>query len=208
GPSPGAGPSGDPGQLPGAREHPLPRRLLGPAPEGRSRRDPDLCRAGDPLGTVRPARGGGLGGRLPRLAQGQLGPGRVPHRRRRPVAGVLGASRHQGEWSRWQRILSSGPPKAPPGPRPPWRCPTGPAFHELEGLIDKLAAFRGTLGQSGEQLLAFLQLNDEVGQRAEALWGYAHMRLDEDTTHPESQGRQARALNLLVRLESAVAFAT
>src|SRR5690606_4933796 len=77
-----------------------------------------------------------------------------------------------------------------------------------EGLIDKLAAFRGTLGQSGEQLLAFLQLNDEVGQRAEALWGYAHMRLDEDTTHPESQGRQARALNLLVRLESAVAFAT
>ncbi|WP_304171832.1 oligoendopeptidase F [Limnochorda pilosa] len=82
------------------------------------------------------------------------------------------------------------------------------AFHELEGLIDKLAAFRGTLGQSGEQLLAFLQLNDEVGQRAEALWGYAHMRLDEDTTHPESQGRQARALNLLVRLESAVAFAT
>ncbi len=82
------------------------------------------------------------------------------------------------------------------------------AFHELEGLIDKLAAFRGTLGQSGEQLLAFLQLNDEVGQRAEALWGYADMRLDEDTTHPESQGRQARALNLLVRLESAVAFAT
>lgn len=82
------------------------------------------------------------------------------------------------------------------------------AYQELEGFIGKLQAFRGTLGQSGQQLLEFLRLNDQASHRAEALWGYAHMRLDEDTAHPGHQGMQARALNLLVRLESSVAFAT
>lgn len=82
------------------------------------------------------------------------------------------------------------------------------AYQELEGYISKLESFQGRLGESGHKLLEFLRLSDEAGQKADALWGYAHMRHDEDTAHPGHQAMHARALNLLVRLESATAFAT
>lgn len=82
------------------------------------------------------------------------------------------------------------------------------AFRELEAMIAELQGFQGRLGESGETLLAFLRKNEEAGRKGDALYGYAHMRLDEDTTHAGHQAMQARALNLLVRLDSALAFAT
>ncbi|BAS26637.1 oligopeptidase PepB [Limnochorda pilosa] len=82
------------------------------------------------------------------------------------------------------------------------------AFRELEEVITRLQAFQGKLGASGAVLLDFMQQSEQAGQKADALYAYAHMRLDEDTAHPGHQAMQARALNLMVRLDSALSYAT
>ncbi len=60
-------------------------------------------------------------------------------------------------------------------------------YEAMKDLGAELAAFRGTLGRSGEDLLAWYRKNDAVSLRAEALFGYAACRADQDTGDAQGQ---------------------
>lgn len=79
-------------------------------------------------------------------------------------------------------------------------------FREAQALIDQIAAYSGTLGQSGQRLLEALRLRDELEVRVERLYAYARMRRDEDATRAEHQALSDRATTLLVQAEAALSF--
>ena len=90
--------------------------------------------------------------------------------------------------------------------------PTDEAWSaELErarGYVDKVAAFRGRLGEDGGTLLAFLQLDDEISVTFDALINYAQRKSDEDTRVAKYQDMLAQLTALLVELNSAGAWET
>lgn len=76
----------------------------------------------------------------------------------------------------------------------------------LSERLPELTAFQGTLGNSGEQLLACYRLVDELSQRAEKLYVYARMRLDEDNSVAAHQDMAGRAENLMTELGAELSF--
>lgn len=78
----------------------------------------------------------------------------------------------------------------------------------LQEMIGKLKGFQGKLGESGENLLAFFQLQDDFNAAADPFGGYAFYKKDEDTRNPVYQKMHGQMLNLLLEAEEAVAFAT
>lgn len=70
-----------------------------------------------------------------------------------------------------------------------------------------LSGYRGQLAASGETLLAFLQKSDELGLKMSALYRYASLRSDEDTTQGKYTEMVGRAYNLYVQMGAAVSFA-
>ena len=52
------------------------------------------------------------------------------------------------------------------------------ALEEAKGCATKLAAYRGKISQSPEELLAYLQLSDEAGVELGKLVNYAQRKLD------------------------------
>jgi oligoendopeptidase F len=81
-------------------------------------------------------------------------------------------------------------------------------FRAVEDRLPQLAAHQGSLGASGQALLAVLQLRDDIGQVVERLLLYARLRRDEDTSHSENQARFDRAMALEARFQAAMAFFT
>ena len=82
---------------------------------------------------------------------------------------------------------------------------------ELEALKTvpaQVSAMQGTLGQSGENLLAYFAMQDDITVRSRRLHTYASCKADQDTGDSRGQALRSRALALLVSLESAAAFAT
>jgi len=77
---------------------------------------------------------------------------------------------------------------------------------QLEGKIDAIEGFRGTLGESPEQLLACLEFNNATGLLAERLGSYAQLRTAEDGSDSTNQGRFSRYMNVAVRLEAAMSY--
>ncbi len=65
-------------------------------------------------------------------------------------------------------------------------------FKRLDGLLRKVMAFRGHLGDSPETLLAALKADDELDFVLEKLATYAGHRHDEDTTDSKNTAREAR----------------
>lgn len=70
-----------------------------------------------------------------------------------------------------------------------WRLedlyPSDPAWKQakdaLAGRLDELAKFKGTLTQSGPQMLSCLTLHSEMSKSLERLHAYASMKSDQDT---------------------------
>ena len=79
------------------------------------------------------------------------------------------------------------------------------AYDVLKGAIGSLAQYEGRLAEPA-QLLACLQLCDELDQQLERLYGYARMSSDVDTADTAAQGRFAAMLPLLDALNGAQAF--
>ena len=81
-------------------------------------------------------------------------------------------------------------------------------YEALQTAGDELAAFAGTLGRSAEDLLLFLKKEDEIDVRLEKLYNYANLRSDQDTGNGFYAGMRSRAMNTLVGVSGAMAFAS
>lgn len=79
-------------------------------------------------------------------------------------------------------------------------------FQQLQGRTPELEALQGTLQKSGEALLNVLQKRDELYEHLERLYVYASMRKDEDTTNGRYQAMADRAMQLFVRISTAVSY--
>ena len=81
-------------------------------------------------------------------------------------------------------------------------------YKSLKALPEQITAFRGTLGRSAEDLLAWFRLQDQVEERLSRLYGYASCKGDEDTGNSFYQDVRGKAMNVYVSIASAAAFAT
>jgi len=79
-------------------------------------------------------------------------------------------------------------------------------FKALQQRLPELEALKGTLGQSGQALLAVLQKRDELFEKLETLLVYAAMRRDEDTTNSTYQGMYDRAIQLFVQASTVASY--
>jgi len=79
-------------------------------------------------------------------------------------------------------------------------------FQKTKELIPKVAGFAGQLGQSPQNLLQCLRLQDELGKLSDRVFVYAQMKKDENNANPKYQGIKDRAQGLMVNVAEAVAF--
>ena len=80
------------------------------------------------------------------------------------------------------------------------------SYKTISQRVPELESLKGTLAQSGQALLNVLQKRDEVFEQLETLFVYASMRKDEDTTNGLYQGMFDRAMQLLVRVSTAISY--
>ncbi|UOR13120.1 oligoendopeptidase F [Halobacillus amylolyticus] len=79
-------------------------------------------------------------------------------------------------------------------------------FEEIKKLIPEVQAFKGTLGNSADQLYELLSIQDRISNKIGKLFTYAHMRSDQDTTNSHYQEMNAKAESLLTQVSSSMSF--
>ncbi|WP_435333912.1 oligoendopeptidase F [Haloarchaeobius sp. TZWWS8] len=80
------------------------------------------------------------------------------------------------------------------------------AYEAVEERIEDLSAYEGRAVESGETLLAVLQLRDDIMREVSMVYSYARMRKDEDTRDQTYQAYTARAQSLASDASSAASF--
>ena len=80
------------------------------------------------------------------------------------------------------------------------------AYTECEGLIEKIAAVPGTLGNSAESMKQGLSTVFAALERTELVYVYSMLRKNVDNGDPKYQAMQGRAIGLSVKLSTACAF--
>ena len=81
-------------------------------------------------------------------------------------------------------------------------------YDALSSAAGELSEYCGKLGESAEQLLSYLKLDDSVSLRLEKLVGYANCKADQDTSNACYQDFRGKAISRCVEISSAAAFAT
>ena len=81
-------------------------------------------------------------------------------------------------------------------------------FSLLEQDKEQLVRFSGTLCQSGQQLLCFLELTEKTQVRVSMLANYCMRKADEDTSNSTYQAMSGRFISAAVALEAATSFET
>ncbi len=81
-------------------------------------------------------------------------------------------------------------------------------YEEIKTLLPNAAQYQGRLNKSGEVLLSFLQLSDEIGMLLERVYVYANQKYHEDTGNSVYQDLSNKANVLSVQVNSALSFAT
>ena len=81
-------------------------------------------------------------------------------------------------------------------------------YEALKSVPEKYAAFRGTLGESAKNLLAFFKFDDEMELRITPFYGYASCKGDEDTANSKYQDFRGKAMSVIIAISSAASFAT
>lgn len=81
-------------------------------------------------------------------------------------------------------------------------------YEALKALPERISEYRGTLGKSAKDLLAFLKFEDEVTLRLSSLLGYASCKGDEDTSNNFYQDMRGKATGTWVNISGALSFAT
>ena len=79
-------------------------------------------------------------------------------------------------------------------------------YEALKAFPEKIAAYRGRLGESAETLLDFFRFQDEAELRLSMLYGYASCKGDQDTGNAFYQDMRAKAMSVMVAISSAAAF--
>ncbi|HZW67441.1 MAG TPA: oligoendopeptidase F [Pseudogracilibacillus sp.] len=79
-------------------------------------------------------------------------------------------------------------------------------FTNLQKEIPNIKKYQHTLGDSAEQLLQALQLQDRISERLGRLYTYAHMRYDQDTTNSFYQALNQKAESILTLASSEMSF--
>lgn len=77
----------------------------------------------------------------------------------------------------------------------------------LKNEIPNIAAFRGKLGESAENLLNYFRKNDELSVRISKLHGYASCKSDQDTTDSFYLDMKNKAVSTIISIIGAGAFA-
>lgn len=81
-------------------------------------------------------------------------------------------------------------------------------YEALKVYPEKLSAFRGRLGESAAELLAFMKLSDEIDLRVTVLYGYASCKSDQDTANGTYQDYRGKAMATFIAIDGASAFST
>ncbi|MFG6149448.1 oligoendopeptidase F [Halobacillus sp. B23F22_1] len=81
-------------------------------------------------------------------------------------------------------------------------------FEQVKEVIPEIEQYKGSLGESSEQLFNLLKLQDEISHRIGLLFTYAHMRNDQDTTNSYYQEMNAKAESLYTKVASSMSFIT
>ncbi len=81
-------------------------------------------------------------------------------------------------------------------------------LQRLEEFVLKLKAYEGTFSKSGEKLLGFYQLEEEVDNWMDRISNYALRKSDQDTSNGFYQDYAAKTMNAYAKLSTASAFAT
>lgn len=81
------------------------------------------------------------------------------------------------------------------------------SFGELKELKSKVSEYEGKL-DSPENVKSIFELEDEISQKLEQLYVYAHLNHDQDTTNPTYQALTQKAKKLNVEIGEALSFIT
>ena len=79
-------------------------------------------------------------------------------------------------------------------------------FTAVEARLAEIAEYRGTLGDSGGRLLAWLRFSDDLNVVVGRLGNYAFRRYDENTANTQYQGLMDRVLSQHARLGAETAW--
>ena len=79
---------------------------------------------------------------------------------------------------------------------------------KIQNMVQKFKGYEGKLGESGQNLLGFLRLEDDFLRIADPFVGYAMYKKDEDTRNPVYQKMAGQMQNLLLEAQEALAFFT
>lgn len=80
------------------------------------------------------------------------------------------------------------------------------AFDAARERVGTLAAAKGTLGESGDNLFRLLKSESDIGYALELLYAYAHLKRDENNANPVYQGMTDRAMGLYVEMGTVGAY--
>lgn len=78
-------------------------------------------------------------------------------------------------------------------------------FKKLQQEVPKYSEFQGKLNDK-EEILKYLEFNEEVSRKAESLYVYAHMKCDEDTTNQKTQSMMNKIDAYMAEFSSKTAF--
>lgn len=81
-------------------------------------------------------------------------------------------------------------------------------FEKMLQMPEKILSYKGRLGESGETLLEFMRLSDEISVLCDSLGNYAQRKSDEDTANAVYQAMVGQLMNAYVRINSAGSFET
>ena len=82
------------------------------------------------------------------------------------------------------------------------------AFDDYKQAYPGITRFRGTLGQSPEQLLACLEFDKSLDLMLERLYHFASLQTAEDASNPDYLAREAKLQNLMTKAAEAGSFLT
>ena len=80
------------------------------------------------------------------------------------------------------------------------------ALSNITEDLKGVSSYEGTLSKSAAQLLAALKFRDEITERLETIYVYAHLASDVDTTNAHYQAMQSRVQSFIAQFSAAFSF--
>lgn len=80
-------------------------------------------------------------------------------------------------------------------------------LEKIKGMLPQIEAFQGKLGESADNLLDFLKLQDEILVLLDHFANYSLRKADEDTKNTTYQGFKDQTTSVYVAISSALSFA-